>query len=285
MLTTSAAVSLMLWGLLLLGMQAISLTTCCAQLYLYLSLGTSEFILMGTMATDCYVASVTLCGTTSLWIQIQIYLSLGGNCVLGVWVPVSNLASLCHVSSYFLQIKCARPFLLWPRATAQTILWQQSFHRVYSVFNGCFHYWCFYPHNYLLHLHHLHPQDPLCFWAAESLLYMCLPLHPCCHPLWQLLVPLCETQAHAGRWVQQGSITDGFSGDLFNRFIEVFWDTMKWYCHLLKDYLCPKDHHVLIITGLSNLEALIEIRNQSLFIIKWFVTCEGILRHWQCSML
>ena len=54
---------------------------------------------------------------------------------------------------------------------------------------------------------------------------------------------------------------------------------MKRYCHLLKDYLCPKDHDVLIITGLSNLEALIEIRNQILFIIKQFVTYEGILRH------
>ncbi|XP_036782016.2 olfactory receptor 9A1-like [Manis pentadactyla] len=55
-LITSVAVPLMLWGLLLPGMQAISLTACGAQLYLYLSLGTSEFILMGAMAVDRYVA-------------------------------------------------------------------------------------------------------------------------------------------------------------------------------------------------------------------------------------
>ncbi|XP_017502659.2 olfactory receptor 9A1-like [Manis javanica] len=55
-LITSVAVPLMLRGLLLPGMQAISLTACGAQLYLYLSLGTSEFILMGAMAVDRYVA-------------------------------------------------------------------------------------------------------------------------------------------------------------------------------------------------------------------------------------
>ncbi|XP_047551814.1 putative olfactory receptor 9A1 [Lutra lutra] len=55
-LITSVAVPLMLWGLLLPGMQAISLTAGSAQLYLYLSLGTSEFILMGAMPVDRYVA-------------------------------------------------------------------------------------------------------------------------------------------------------------------------------------------------------------------------------------
>ncbi|XP_061271407.1 olfactory receptor 9A1-like [Bos javanicus] len=55
-LITSVAVPLMLWGLLLPGMQAVSLSACCVQLYLYLSLGTSELLLIGAMAVDRYVA-------------------------------------------------------------------------------------------------------------------------------------------------------------------------------------------------------------------------------------
>ncbi|XP_004460476.1 olfactory receptor 9A1-like [Dasypus novemcinctus] len=55
-LTISTAVPLMLEGLLLPGMQRISLTACVAQLYLYLSLGTTEFVLMAAMAVDRYVA-------------------------------------------------------------------------------------------------------------------------------------------------------------------------------------------------------------------------------------
>ena len=47
---------LMLWGLLLTGMQTVSLTTCVAQLFLYLALGTTEFALLGAMAVDHYVA-------------------------------------------------------------------------------------------------------------------------------------------------------------------------------------------------------------------------------------
>ena len=90
-----------------------------------------------------------------------------------------------------------------------------SFHWIYSFFNGCFcTFWFFDPYNCLLHLHHLHhPQDPFRIWPVESLLYMCLPLHLCRDRLQQLFVLLCETQANAGRWVQQGSITDGFSGE------------------------------------------------------------------------
>uniref|UniRef100_A0A8B9XTP6 Olfactory receptor n=1 Tax=Bos mutus grunniens TaxID=30521 RepID=A0A8B9XTP6_BOSMU len=55
-LITSVAVPLMLWGLLLPGMQAVSLSACCVQLYLYLSLGTSELLLIGAMAVDRYMA-------------------------------------------------------------------------------------------------------------------------------------------------------------------------------------------------------------------------------------
>ena len=56
MLTTSTIVPMMLWGLLLPGMQTDSLTACVAQLFLYLALGTTEFALLGVMAVDRYVA-------------------------------------------------------------------------------------------------------------------------------------------------------------------------------------------------------------------------------------
>ncbi|XP_024410925.2 olfactory receptor 9A4 [Desmodus rotundus] len=55
-LITSIIVPVMLWGLLLPGMQTISLTGCIAQLFLYLALGTTEFALLGAMAVDRYVA-------------------------------------------------------------------------------------------------------------------------------------------------------------------------------------------------------------------------------------
>nr|XP_020746732.1 olfactory receptor 9A4-like [Odocoileus virginianus texanus] len=56
MLTTSIIVPVMLWGLLLPGMQTISLAACVAQLFGYLALGTAEFALLGVMAVDRYVA-------------------------------------------------------------------------------------------------------------------------------------------------------------------------------------------------------------------------------------
>nr|CAI9698921.1 unnamed protein product [Rangifer tarandus platyrhynchus] len=56
MLTTSIVVPVMLWGLLLPGMQTISLAACVAQLFVYLALGTAEFALLGVMAVDRYVA-------------------------------------------------------------------------------------------------------------------------------------------------------------------------------------------------------------------------------------
>uniref|UniRef100_A0A8C5XXX3 Olfactory receptor n=1 Tax=Microcebus murinus TaxID=30608 RepID=A0A8C5XXX3_MICMU len=55
-LIISVAVPFMLWGLLLPKTQKISLSACATQLYLYLSLGTSELALMGAMAVDRYVA-------------------------------------------------------------------------------------------------------------------------------------------------------------------------------------------------------------------------------------
>ena len=77
MLTTTVTVPLMLWGLLLPGMQAISLTACCVQLYLYLSLGISEFILFAAMAVDRHVAvcnplryTIIMNSHTCLWVVI-----------------------------------------------------------------------------------------------------------------------------------------------------------------------------------------------------------------------
>lgn len=55
-LITTIVVPVMLWGLLLPGMQTISLTGCVVQLFLYLAVGTTEFTLLGAMAVDRYVA-------------------------------------------------------------------------------------------------------------------------------------------------------------------------------------------------------------------------------------
>ncbi|XP_065795998.1 olfactory receptor 9A4-like [Muntiacus reevesi] len=77
MLTTTVTVPLMLWGLLLPGMLVVSLTACCTQLYLYLSLGTSEFLLFTAMAVDRYVAvcnplryNIIMNSHTCLWVVI-----------------------------------------------------------------------------------------------------------------------------------------------------------------------------------------------------------------------
>ncbi|XP_039090006.1 olfactory receptor 9A4 [Hyaena hyaena] len=55
-LVTTTIVPVMLWGLLLPGMQTISLAACVTQLFLYLALGTTEFAILGAMAVDRYVA-------------------------------------------------------------------------------------------------------------------------------------------------------------------------------------------------------------------------------------
>ncbi|KAB0341833.1 hypothetical protein FD754_018759 [Muntiacus muntjak] len=77
MLTTTVTVPLMLWGLLLPGMLVVSLTACCTQRYLYLSLGTSEFLLFTAMAVDRYVAvcnplryNINMNSHTCLWVVI-----------------------------------------------------------------------------------------------------------------------------------------------------------------------------------------------------------------------
>ncbi|XP_019487846.1 PREDICTED: olfactory receptor 9A4 [Hipposideros armiger] len=55
-LVTSIIVPVMLGGLLLPGMQTMSLAACVTQLFLYLAVGTTEFALLGAMAVDRYVA-------------------------------------------------------------------------------------------------------------------------------------------------------------------------------------------------------------------------------------
>lgn len=55
-LVTSIIVPVMLGGLLLPGMQTMSLGACVTQLFLYLAVGTTEFALLGAMAVDRYVA-------------------------------------------------------------------------------------------------------------------------------------------------------------------------------------------------------------------------------------
>ncbi|XP_006861248.1 PREDICTED: olfactory receptor 9A4-like [Chrysochloris asiatica] len=52
---TSIVVPVMLWALLLPGMQRLSLATCVTQLFLYLALGTADFSLLAVMAVDRYV--------------------------------------------------------------------------------------------------------------------------------------------------------------------------------------------------------------------------------------
>ncbi|XP_047550340.1 olfactory receptor 9A4 [Lutra lutra] len=76
-LVTTIIVPVMLWGLLLPGMQTISLAACVTQLFLYLSLGTTEFALLGAMAVDRYVAvcnplrySIIMNNRTCIWVVV-----------------------------------------------------------------------------------------------------------------------------------------------------------------------------------------------------------------------
>ncbi|XP_020010281.2 olfactory receptor 9A4-like [Castor canadensis] len=76
-LVTTVIVPVMLWGLLIPGMQTISLTGCVVQLFLYLALGTTEFALLGAMAVDRYVAicnplryTIIMNSHTCIWVVI-----------------------------------------------------------------------------------------------------------------------------------------------------------------------------------------------------------------------
>ena len=84
--------------------------TCVTQLFLYLALGTTEFALLGVMAVDRYVAVCNPLRYNTI-MNSHTCISVVIGC-LGVWVPFWNLASLCHISVYLLQIKRVRPFLL-----------------------------------------------------------------------------------------------------------------------------------------------------------------------------
>ncbi|XP_030164466.1 olfactory receptor 9A4 [Lynx canadensis] len=77
-LVTTNIVPMMLWGLLLPGMQTVSLAACVTQLFLYLSLGTTEFALLGAMAVDRYVAvcnplryDIIMNSHTCIWVVIM----------------------------------------------------------------------------------------------------------------------------------------------------------------------------------------------------------------------
>ncbi|XP_017366806.1 olfactory receptor 9A2 [Cebus imitator] len=76
-LITTIIVPMMLWGLLLPGMQTVSLSACIAQLFLYLAVGTTEFALLGVMAVDRYVAvcnplryNIIMNSSTCIWVVI-----------------------------------------------------------------------------------------------------------------------------------------------------------------------------------------------------------------------
>ncbi|XP_022365965.1 olfactory receptor 9A4 [Enhydra lutris kenyoni] len=76
-LVTTVIVPVMLWGLLLPGIQTISLAACVTQLFLYLSLGTTEFALLGAMAVDRYVAvcnplryNIIMNNRTCIWVVV-----------------------------------------------------------------------------------------------------------------------------------------------------------------------------------------------------------------------
>ncbi|EFB29550.1 hypothetical protein PANDA_010632, partial [Ailuropoda melanoleuca] len=76
-LVTTIIVPVMLWGLLLPGMQTISLAACVTQLFLYLSLGTTEFALLGAMAVDRYMAvcnplryNIIMNSHTCIWVVV-----------------------------------------------------------------------------------------------------------------------------------------------------------------------------------------------------------------------
>ena len=105
---TSLIVPAMLWGLLLPGMQTISLTACVSQLFLYLALGTTEFALVGAMAVDRYMAVCNPLRYNTI-MNSHTCISVVIGC-LGVWVPFWNLASLCHISVYLLQINVSDHF-------------------------------------------------------------------------------------------------------------------------------------------------------------------------------
>lgn len=76
-LITTIIVPVMLWGLMLPKVQTLSLTACMVQLFLYLSVGTTEFALLGAMAVDRYVAvcnplryNIIMNSKTCIWVVV-----------------------------------------------------------------------------------------------------------------------------------------------------------------------------------------------------------------------
>ncbi|XP_008056835.1 putative olfactory receptor 9A1 [Carlito syrichta] len=114
-LITSTAVPFMLEGLLLPSTQLISLTACAAQLYLYLSLGTSELALMGGMAVDHYVAvchplrnNIIMSSHTCIWVIV----SWGFGFISEIWPVYVTFQVTCCKSNVLDHFYCDRGQLL-----------------------------------------------------------------------------------------------------------------------------------------------------------------------------
>ncbi|XP_003270879.2 putative olfactory receptor 9A1 [Nomascus leucogenys] len=115
-LITSTTVPFMLRGLLLPSTQIISLTACAAQLYLYLSLGTSELALMGVMAVDRYVAvcnplryNIIMNSSTCIWVIIVSWVF---GFLSEIWPVYATFQLTCCKSNVLDHFYCDRGQLL-----------------------------------------------------------------------------------------------------------------------------------------------------------------------------
>ena len=160
-LVTSVIVPMMLWGLLLPGMQTISLVACVAQLFLCLALGTTEFALLGAMAVDRYMAVcnplryiVIMNSHTCNFVVIVSWLF---GFLFQIW-PVYATFQLSYCKSNVVDtVFCDRGQLL--KLSCNNTLFMEFILFLMAIFCS---FWFFDPCNCLLHLLHLHhPQDPL----------------------------------------------------------------------------------------------------------------------------
>ncbi|GAB5568850.1 olfactory receptor 9A4-like [Prionailurus iriomotensis] len=197
-LVTTNIVPMMLWGLLLPGMQTISLAACVTQLFLYLSLGTTEFTLLGAMAVDRYVAvcnplryDIIMNSRTCIWVVIMswvfgflseiwpIYATFQltfckSNVVNNFFCDRAQLFNLSCNNTLFIEfiLFLMAVFILFGSLIPTIISYTYIISTIIKI--------------------------PSVSGREESLLYLCIPLHLCRDRLWHLLVPLCETQANAG---------------------------------------------------------------------------------------
>ncbi|XP_003475341.1 olfactory receptor 9A4-like [Cavia porcellus] len=115
-LTTSVIVPVMLWGLLLPGIQTISLNGCVAQLFLYLALGTTELALLAVMAVDRYVAvcnplryNIIMNNCTCIWVVIM---SWAFGCLSKIWPVYATFQFTFCKSNLLNHFYCDRGQLL-----------------------------------------------------------------------------------------------------------------------------------------------------------------------------